>query len=505
MIGELDEARYIRVEDLPSDWYVPPSETELIADIWSSDARMRRQAAQRARAIDALARRRRPTLDRPAGSRGAAGRDMRSLWRHGLEDVSESFVPELALIRGCSEHEAERVAVEALVLVRHLPASWEALHEGRLDERKAAVLVELLGPVSREVAEEVQRRVLDDVETRTAPQLRARVRRLLARLDADALEKRREEAALRADVRHRPVGDGMSQLTVDLPTPLAAACADACDQYAQMLRADGDQRPIGALRAAAAADLILRPWDARPAVTANLTVHAPLSGLQATSDRSPAPAAEVTGQLVTAQQCRELLEELEALGVRAPECGSVQVAVHDPLTGRLVTVATPRELRRGASGRRTRRRGVPVGEPGSGSAGVGLGGVGLGGVGLGPPASTTAYRPTAEQRRFVQARDRTCRWPGCRRSSGRCDLDHVEPYADGGETECSNLCCLCRRHHRLKTFGPGWGFRMDAEGRLRVRTPSGVERVTSPPGWCWDAEPDPPWLAEEAAPDPLSA
>jgi hypothetical protein len=69
--------------------------------------------------------------------------------------------------------------VEALVLVRHLPASWEALYEGRLDERKVAVLVELLGPVTREVADEVQRRVLDDVETRTAPQLRAKVRRLL--------------------------------------------------------------------------------------------------------------------------------------------------------------------------------------------------------------------------------------------------------------------------------------------------------------------------------------
>jgi hypothetical protein len=292
----------------------------------------------------------------------------------------------------------------------------------------------------------------------------------------------------------------MSQLTVDLPTPLAAACADACDQYAQMLRADGDQRPIGALRAAAAADLILRPWEARPAVTANLTVHAPLSGLRATGGGSPAPAAEVSGQLVTAQQCRELLGELEALGVRAAEGGSLQVALHDPVTGRLVAVATPRELRRGAFGRRTRRRGVPVGEARSGSRGVGLGG-----VGLGPPASTTAYRPTAEQRRFVQVRDRTCRWPGCRRSAARCDLDHVEPYADGGATDCANLCCLCRRHHRLKTFGPGWEFRMESDGRLRVRTPSGVVRVTWPPGWCREVEPDPPWLAEEAPPDPRSA
>jgi hypothetical protein len=266
MIEGADDGRFIGVDDLPFDWYVPPSEIELVADIWSADARMSRHAAARAVAIDALARRRRSDRDRPAGRRGVASPDARSLWRHGLADVSESFVPELALIRGSTEVEAEALAVEALVLVRHLPACLEALHEGRLTERKARLLVELLGPVSREVADEVQRRVLPDVETRTPAQLRDKVRRALARLDAEALEERRRTAARRADARHNVVGDGMSQFVVDLPTPLAAACADACDQYAQMLRADGDERPVGVIRAAVAAELILRPWEARPPV-----------------------------------------------------------------------------------------------------------------------------------------------------------------------------------------------------------------------------------------------
>ncbi|SDY25785.1 protein of unknown function [Modestobacter sp. DSM 44400] len=442
-------SRFISADDLSFDWYVPPSETELVADIWSADARMSRQVAARAVAIDALARRRRATGDRPAGSRGGAGRDSVALWRHGLADVSETFVPELALIRGCSEREAERIAVWALVLVRHLPASLEALHEGRLTEGTAAVLIDLLGPVSREVADEVQRRVLPDVQTRTAPQLRAKVHRLLAQLDAEALEERRREAARRADVRHHTTGDGMSQLVIDLPTPRAAACTDACDQYAQMLRADGDQRPIGVLRAAAAADLILRPWEERPPVTA----HAQLSGL---GEGSSKPAAEVSGHVVTAQQCPELLVELDAVGLRAPEGGSLQVAVSDPVTGRLVTVVNQRELRRGAFGRRTRRRGLPVDSPDD-----------LSGAVVGPPGRTAAYRPTAGQRRFVQVRDRTCRWPGCRRRAEWCDLDHAVAHADGGATGCENLCCRCRRHHRIKTFGPGWAFGLDADGRLR--------------------------------------
>jgi hypothetical protein len=41
---------------------------------------------------------------------------------------------------------------------------------------------------------------------------------------------------------------------------------------------------------------------------------------------------------------------------------------------------------------------------------------------------------------------------------------------------------LCRSHHRLKTFAPGWRFRVDDDGTLHVTTPSGVTRSTRPHG-----------------------
>ena len=44
------------------------------------------------------------------------------------------------------------------------------------------------------------------------------------------------------------------------------------------------------------------------------------------------------------------------------------------------------------------------------------------------------------------------------------------------------LTVLCRRHHRLKTHAPGWWFHLDADGALLVTTPSGVTRVSRPPG-----------------------
>ena len=93
--------------------------------------------------------------------------------------------------------------------------------------------------------------------------------------------------------------------------------------------------------------------------------------------------------------------------------------------------------------------------------------------------------------------------PGCRSRPGRVDLDHGQANECGGPTACWNLCCLCRRHHRIKTFAPGWSFTLLRDGTLIVRTPAGITRHTRPPGWYPDPEPDPPWLDEVAPPDPL--
>ena len=436
---------------------VTSPDRDVVFDQWSADARMCRYAAELYVAVAAMAARRPATDDLPAGAPGAAGVDSRALAAPGLASVSEAFIPELAVLRGCTEAEAATLAWEAVTLVHHLPETLQALAEGRCDQRKTRVLVDLLAPASREVAERVQAVVLPEAATGTAPQLRERVRRLLVRWEADALAARRAERRRQADARARPVGDGMSEFIVDLDSPTAAACADACDRYARLLRAGGDRRPIGVLRASVAAQLILRPWDTRrPPVTASLTVHASLASLVPEATQP----AEVSGDVVSAAQCRQLLARLDALGVQAPPGGSLQIAVEDA-TGRLVATGTRRELTRAA------RRGR----------------------GLRPPAPTGAYRPTGEQRRFVTTRDRTCRMPGCRRRAERCDVDHDTPWHNGGATATCNLVTLCRHHHRLKTHARGWSFQLHPDGRLTVRTPSGVVRTSRPPGVTTDEPP----------------
>ncbi|WP_104524602.1 HNH endonuclease signature motif containing protein [Blastococcus atacamensis] len=474
-IGELPPDDGVLILVTPEDLEPSASDIELIADIWAADARAARYAAERAAAIAALARRRHIQRDAAFGKRGGPGHDSRLRRHPALAEVSETFVPELALLRNCSEAEAEILAVESIQLTTKLRGTWSELYAGRLDVPKARALLDLLGPVRLAVVQQIEQLILPAAEKLTVPLLRQRVRRLLAKLDAAALDQRRKEAVRRSDVVSQPTGDGMSRVLIDLPLPQAAACVDAIDQYAQLLRADGDVRPIGVIRAAVAADLILRPWDtSRPPVTAQLVIHAPLSSLNDAAD-GPQSAAEVAGEVVTAAQCRELLRHLDILGIEsAPAGGSIRIAVGDPATGRLIAVATEQELERGGRAR-----------------------------GLCPPAATAGYQPTGAQRRFVEVRDRHCRMPGCRRRPGRLDLDHVVAHSEGGATTCENLCCLCRRHHRIKTFAPGWHLEMLDDGRLVVRTPSGVSRTTDPPGlWC-GAEPEPPWLDDMAPPDPM--
>ena len=104
------------------------------------------------------------------------------------------------------------------------------------------------------------------------------------------------------------------------------------------------------------------------------------------------------------------------------------------------------------------------------------------GEGLGRPPVVDRYAPTPAQRRFGRTRDRTCRHVGCGNRAGWADLDHVVAHAEGGATDCANLCCLCRRHHRLKRHARGWRYVMTPDGVLTITTPSGVTRVTRPPG-----------------------
>jgi len=110
-----------------------------------------------------------------------------------------------------------------------------------------------------------------------------------------------------------------------------------------------------------------------------------------------------------------------------------------------------------------------------------------------PQLPESRYTPSRALAEFVRARDLTCRAPGCDRPATQCDIDHTVAYAHRGATHPSNLKCLCRQHHLLKTFW-GWDDEQLADGTVIWSVPDGQTHVTVPgsallfPGLCAGVE-----------------
>mgnify|MGYP000459840340 CR=1 FL=1 len=504
---------------LPVSWL---SDEAVAAELALIQRNRAREVAREAELILRLAELRPAVDDRRPGTPGARSRTWRTTDSE-FAGVSEFFPDEVAhainLGRGTAAFRARR----AHIWRDGLPATFAALHRGAIDERRAGVLADALQHTTCELARAVEARVLPGAGDLSLAALRAQALAVLAELDATAIDRRHEEAKKAADVRAYATGDGMATLAGDMTADEAAACYDLIDQLATMAKADGDPRPIGQVRASIHSMLILRPADSGlPGVRVNLAVTAALEGLEGISTRG----GEVNGFPITAAHLRALLRRVGALGLVTPEGGTTTFALTDE-RGRLLATVTPAELARLAT------KGCPD-HPDDAAADDAADGssaadadtnaadadadaaadadtdaaadadrrAGCGCGVLGPPPATDRYEPAVGQRRFVETRDRRCRTPNCGKRAGWADLDHVAPHARGGRTTCTNLCCLCRSHHRLKTFARGWTFRMEPDGTLHVTSPSGITRTTRPPGLA-PPDPEPPQHDPDEDPAPF--
>ncbi|MCV7168908.1 DUF222 domain-containing protein [Mycobacterium manitobense] len=89
------------------------------------------------------------------------------------------------------------------------------------------------------------------------------------------------------------------------------------------------------------------------------------------------------------------------------------------------------------------------------------------------------YTPSRTLAEFVRCRDLGCRFPGCDVPAFSTDIDHTIPYSQGGPTQASNLKCLCRLHHLIKTFW-GWHDRQQCDGTVIWTSPAGQTYTTTP-------------------------
>jgi hypothetical protein len=434
--------------------------------------------AYRVEIVVQLAYRRRDDRDRPAGTPGAAS----PAWAGTSplpESLSEFFPDEVAMVMNVSRGEATTLTAVAWTLTHLLPDTWGALADGELSWSRARAIAQEIGRYGPEldphVVRTVEAVVLPQAAELPVARLRSLVRTAVVRYDAEAAGRRRRAAEAAADVfLRRSALDGMAEVVTVVPRPVAAAMVRTVDAHAhaRQAKADGDppadrtdprrgvgrddvasvgRRPPGRHRRAPRARAVEQP-AARPGRPRDPWPTGGRRGGRRGAGHRRAPAGPAH------RPRRRLPRRPSGSDRRLPASGSAR------RRRGLARHPHPPGTRTGGAPRlpAAPRRGVPV------SAGA--------------AAADHGYAPTAAQRRWGRARDHGCRHPGCRNRVGWVDLDHVVPHAEGGATDCDNLCCLCRLHHRLKTHASGWSFHLDADGALLVTTPSGVTRISRPPG-----------------------
>jgi hypothetical protein len=299
---------------------------------------------------------------------------------------------ELGAALHLSNRGAEREVNLALGLERASEV-FAALLRGKLDCYRARVLIDRTCHLPDPDLAWVLSSVMVEAENLTASQLRVRVDRLCYLADPEEAKLRYGEAVRNRFVSVRGNEDGTATLQgSDLPPHRAEAAYRRLTRLARRLKRKGESRSMDQLRADLLLELVL--------------------GEAKGEKEKGSGSVELRVDLETLAGLSEAPGELGGLGPVISDIAR-QVA-EEQRHCRWSFVVTDSET------------GRPV------------------------HSGVTRRRPSRETRRLVEARNPTCIFPGCRRSSSDCDLDHRLQWAERGPTCECNLVPLCRRHHRCR-------------------------------------------------------
>ena len=280
----------------------------------------------------------------------------------------------------------------AVDLKERLPQVWEALAAGKIDLRRVRVIVQGTAHLSEVTARDLVDRVLDAAARLTTGQLNALIRRVCVQADPDDATNRCREALDRRRIVEEPTVDGTAHLFgLDLPPDRVQAALQRITHLAQGLKTAEETRTIDQIRADVFLDLLDGKHHARGRRRGTVDIQVDLTTLA------------------------RLTEDPGELAGYGPVIADIarQVAENQPGAEWRWTLTHPD-------------------------------------TGLVIDNGTTRRRPTNWQRRHVEARQRTCVFPGCRMPAINCDLDHRQPWAYGGPTKVENLAPLCRHHHNIR-------------------------------------------------------
>ena len=139
--------------------------------------------------------------------------------------LSEFLADEVAMALTLTQPAAETQVGLALQLAAR-PATAAALEAGRIDLRKALVILDAILLLSDEHAAAAEAHVLPDAPGQTTGELRQAVKKAILALDPDAVRRRRQEAEKRARVEAWTDPDGTATLSGRCLPPAEVLAAD---------------------------------------------------------------------------------------------------------------------------------------------------------------------------------------------------------------------------------------------------------------------------------------
>ena len=354
---------------------------------------------------------------------------------------------QIALARGESPNRGGRLLGTAKALVQ-MPHMLAALDTGQLNEERVMHVVKETACLSVEDRTAVDEELAADTGTFSGAGTRsviAAVRAAAIRRDPRSVAQRASHAASERTVSLRPAPDCMVYLSALLPVHEGVAVHTALTRRADSLRAGGDPRSCGQIKA----DTLVEWTTGTPGGISGIELNVVMTDrtlLQGDSE----PARILGYGVVPGAWARELIAHGQE------EQGRVQPAAHDAAAGG--STADMNELK-------TWFRRLYT-APGTGD--------------LVAMDSKRRLFP-APLRRFIQIRDDTCRTPYC--DAPIRHHDHIIPWHNDGPTSLSNAAGLCEACNHTKEL-PGWKAlpRPGPRHTIELTTPTGhTYRSTAPP------------------------
>ena len=420
--------------------------------------------------------------------------DQRESLEYGESGVDDEEREEIAAALRLSPATAQAKMDTARILVNQLPATCAALASGEISVAHATVIAResaplLRGGIDREVIAQIEKSAIANAEFHTPAQVANKIRTAVSR----ALPTECEESFARAHELRKvscyPERDGMATVIALLSAPDAQSVLIAIERHLQ--RKDREALQSSSSRNSIATQNSTSSQTSATTQNSSVTTQNSLSrGTDlANSAEIPNPwrvdnrradafveiineflTSDVLDQTATDQTATDQTDltnrnlskqkQIKNLG-RKPVTINVTIDLPTLLNmaenpGQLsgygpIPASLARELAADGNWKRF------ITDPTSGEL-----------LDIG----RKSYRPSQHLVDFLIARDRTCRFPGCRYPAHRSDIDHVTPWDDGGKTTPENLGSLCRRHHRLKTHG-GWKVTSARDGSCEWISPNG--------------------------------